>query len=155
MSAAALALLSAVHAAGGTITANGDLLKVNTLVPLSADLLHQLRAAKPDLIALLTAAPANQSAPVESRLALIEVIAGLRDWPDFGERVAMGVIGGKLDVQAAELQALADLLAEPYNVHLTGDEEAILKTFPSALAWMINQPEGRAAVRRMMEKANQ
>jgi hypothetical protein len=46
-------LISAVHAAGGTIRRDGDMIELSAPAPLSADLVARIREAKPALLAAL------------------------------------------------------------------------------------------------------
>ncbi|CAK0750768.1 hypothetical protein WCLP8_2140001 [uncultured Gammaproteobacteria bacterium] len=65
MTAIALALLDAVHANGGTVTLDGDNLRLSAPTPLPEFLRASLRQHKPLLVALLAAQTANSNHPPE------------------------------------------------------------------------------------------
>jgi TubC N-terminal docking domain len=75
----AAALLEACRAAGLSIEADGEHLIVEAVGDLPSDLLAELRAHKPEIIAALTAAPDD----IEERAAIVEFGAGVpRRWAE-------------------------------------------------------------------------
>jgi hypothetical protein len=76
---AATDLLAAVRAAGGDLLAVGDRLRVTAPEPLPVDLVERLRAAKSELLAMLsTPAAAPWTDAEEERAAIVEDGAGVR-----------------------------------------------------------------------------
>jgi TubC N-terminal docking domain len=80
MSAAAIDLLRKVSDAGGTVRLEADMLRLSAPEPLPDELRARLREHKAEIVALLSAEPANDAAPVAQSVGVPpqEIADGLR-----------------------------------------------------------------------------
>jgi hypothetical protein len=104
---AATDLLAAVRAAGGDLLAEGDRLKVMAPQPLPVDLVERLRAAKPQLLAVLSPPAATWTDAEDERAAIVQEGTGApREWCEALARLDAGRPPG--DVPVARWRAFID-----------------------------------------------
>ena len=111
----AIAFIKEMETVGILVWVEGDQLRVNApkgaVTPAICD---DLQARKPELVKALSIPPKH---PKQGSIEEQEIIHQLRGWPDFEERVAVGVYEHGMQEPEAMEEALQCLLAIWLNTH--------------------------------------